>query len=161
MAEKKRAKKTAAKKATTTTDSDTTKAELDERAKELDIEGRSSMNKDELAKAVEDAEAAKSKEGSGPSSDAAKAAAKKAGPQAEAKRKDAESRLAESETRSLDDNDPTRGWDAQQGRLPAGTAQGLYDDDPPRYSKDQLPDPKKLEESGYRPVMREAQVADD
>lgn len=34
------------------------KADLEERAAELDIEGRSSMNKDELAKAIEEAEAA-------------------------------------------------------------------------------------------------------
>ena len=161
MAAKKRAKK--AKTDNTKTDSvpEPSKAELEERAKDLDIEGRSSMNKDELAKAIEDAEGKKAKAGSGPSSDAAKASAKKAGPAAEAKRKDAEKRLEESETHSLDDNDPARGWDAQQGRIPVGTAQGLYDDDPPKYTKDQLPDPKKLKESGYKPVMREAQVEGD
>lgn len=36
---------------------DVTKAELDERARELDISGRSSMNKDELAAAIKEAEA--------------------------------------------------------------------------------------------------------
>lgn len=159
---KKVAKKQATKKQTEPSASnEPTKDDLMEEAQELDIEGRSSMDKDELAKAVEDARAEKEKEGSGPSSDAAKASAKKAGPGAEKKRADAEKRLAESETHSLDDNDPARGWDAQQGRLPRGTSQGLYDDDPPRYSKDQLPDPKKLKEAGYKPVMREPQVSDD
>lgn len=135
-----------------------TKAELLEQAKDLGIEGRTSMNKKELEKAVEKAAPKKERGDVGPSSSAAKKAAKKAGSTAEKKRKDAEARLKAEEVRSLDSDDPARGWDAQQGALPVSrTVKGLYDDDPPKYSKEQLPDESRLEEAGYKPIMREAQ----
>ncbi|MCA1781943.1 MAG: hypothetical protein ABR616_18845 [Dermatophilaceae bacterium] len=93
-------------------------------------------------------------------SDEAKASAKKAGPEAESKRADTEKRLEEQgETPSLDRDDPARGWDAQQGALPS-TAKDLYADDPPKYSKEQLPDSERLKKLGYKPIMREVQRPD-
>lgn len=147
------ATKKATRKKTTKKSSEPTKDDLMEEAQDLDVEGRSTMDKDELAEAVEDARVEENPR----ASDAAKASAKKAGSLAERKRADAEQRLAAGRPASLDRNDPTLGWDAQQGGLPS-TKRDLYRDDPPKYSADQLPDPEQLKAAGYKPVMREEQI---
>lgn len=144
MATKKATRKKTTSK-TTKKSSAPTKDDLMEEAQDLDVEGRSTMDKGEL---VEENPRA---------SDAAKASAKKAGSLAERKRADAEQRLAAGRPASLDRNDPTLGWDAQQGGLPS-TKRDLYRDDPPKYSADQLPDPEQLKAAGYKPVMREEQI---
>lgn len=145
MATKKTSKKATRKK--------TTKINLMEEAQELDVEGRSTMDKDELAEAVEEAR----EEENPRASEASKESAKKAGSEAEKKRDDAEKRLSEGRPESLDSGDPTLGWDAQQGALPK-TPRDLYADDPVKYSEDQLPDPEVLKDTGYEPVMREEQI---
>lgn len=87
----------------------------------------------------------------------------------ESKREDAAERLGtavdEGRVRSFDRDDKFLGWDAQQGALPAQSNEDddrrqahLYDDDPIRYSEDQLPRPEVLREAGLRPVISRRQT---
>lgn len=79
-----------------------------------------------------------------------------------------EERREQGLVRSFDRDDKYVGWDAQQGALPDQTDEDdprrqahLYDEDPVRYSKDQLPDPTVLREAGFDPVISRTQVAED
>lgn len=146
----------ATKKATrkkTTSKSAPTKSDLMEEAQDLDVEGRSTMGKAELADAVEEA---RDEESPNPrASDEAKEAAKRGGEDAEKKRADAEERLSEQRADSLDRDDPSLGWDVRQGTL------ARFEDGPRKYPKEQLPDPEVLREAGYEPVMPESQIIDE
>lgn len=90
----------------------------------------------------------------------------------ENKREDAENRQQERReqglVRSFDRDDKHVGWDAQQGALPNQSNEDdprrqahLYDEDPVRYRKDQLPEPDVLSEAGYRPVISRNQVENE
>lgn len=90
----------------------------------------------------------------------------------ENKREDAENRQQERReqglVRSFDRDDKHVGWDAQQGALPTQSNEDdprrqahLYDEDPVRYRKDQLPEPEVLREAGYSPVISRNQVEGD
>ena len=59
---------------------------------------------------------------------------------------------------SLDVDEPDLGWTTLKGRYPS-KVKDIYADDPPKYTKDQLPDPEKLKAAGYSPVIPEHQKA--
>ncbi len=136
--------------------SDKSLEELREEAKELDVPGRSGMNKAELAKAVEEAresqEPLEDEDELLRSEDAAGGAAQK--------EREVEGAAHNPPADSGEPaEDPTVGWTAQQGAPPESVKEeGLYAEDPFVYSPEQLPDPEVLARSGYRPVIPAGQV---